>query len=176
MTKGLPRSTGRGAQGAQRQEIIKQTIPFKNVPIVVDGASGVGFGTAVIGDLPDGNILLLGAVAYLQVDSAGGQAGLVDTWNGDYSVGTAPTADASLAGAEIDIIGSTSLPAAVAEDVARTRGVSVTATNAAVIDNTDGSLELNVNVLIDDADISANGIALTLTGELYIAYIVLGDD
>lgn len=174
--KGLPRSTGRGASNAQRQDVIKQVIKFKNVAILVDGATGVGFGSAVIGDLPQGNILLLGAVAYVQVDSAGGQAGLGDTWSGDYSIGTAPTADATLSGAEIDIVGSTAIGPAVAEDAPRTRGVSVTATNAAVLDNTDGSLELNLNLLIDDADISADDVALTLTGELYLVYVALGDD
>jgi len=174
MTKGLPRSTARGA--AARQEIMKQTIKVKNGSLVVNGATGVGFGSLVIGDLPEGNILILGATSYFAFAGAGGQATLSDTWNGDYSVGSAPTADASLAGAEIDIIGSTPTTVAVAEVSPRTRGVSVTATNAAVIDNTDGSAELNLNLLIDDADISADGLVFTVNGELMLAYIVLGDD
>ena len=174
MVKGLQRSLSRGSAG--RQEVIKQTIKVNRASMTVDGATGIGFGTLVIGDLPDGNILLLGAVAYFSFAGAGGQATLSDTWNGDFSVGTAPNADTSLAAAEIDIIGSTPTTVAVAEVSPRTRGVSVTATNAAIIDNTDGALELNLNLLIDDADIGADDLVFLVTGELYLAYVVLGDD
>jgi hypothetical protein len=174
MVKGLRRSLARGA--AVAQEVIKATYTVRALPIVVDGATGVGWGTAVLGDLPEGNILLLGAVSYMQFDSAGGQAGLSDTWNGDYGIGTTPASDGTITAGDIDVIGSTAATVAASEDSPRTRGVSVTATNGAVLDNTDGSLELNLNLLIDDADISADDVALTATGELHIAYIVLGDD
>jgi len=174
MSKGLPRSLSRGAP--QQQEIIKQTFVIDSVPIIIDGATGVGFGSAVIGDLPEGNILLLGAVAYLQVVGTGGQAGLVDTWAGDFGIGTTPASDGTLSAGDIDLVDSTPLAAATAEASPRTRGAGATATNAAILDNTDGSLELNANVLVDDADISADGVTATLVGELYIAYIVLGDD
>jgi len=160
---------------AARQEIIKQTITVRNQTIVVDGAAGIGFGTLVIGDLPDGNILLLGAVAYMAFAGAGGQATLAEAWNGDYGIGTAANGDTTITGAEIDIIGSTPL-LAVAEVTPRTRGVSVTATNAAIIDNTDGSLELNLNLLIDDADISADDLVFIVNGEVHLAFAVLGDD
>jgi len=174
MVKGLRRSLARGT--AASQQIIKQTIAVRAAPLLVDGAAGVGFGSVVIGDVPEGNLLLLGAMAYFQFDSAGGQAGLVDTWNGDYSVGTTPASDGTLTAADIDIVGSTPTTVAVAEDSPRTRGAGVTATNAAIVDNTDGSLELNLNVLIDDADISADDVALTATGEVTLVYVVLGDD
>ena len=98
-----------------------------------------------------------------------------DTWAGDYAVGTTPAGDGTLTGADIDIIGSTPLAAATAEVSPRTRGVGVTATNAAVLDNTDGSLELNLSLLIDDADISGT-VPITATGEIYVSYVVLGDD
>jgi hypothetical protein len=173
MSKGLPRSTGRGAP--QAQEIIKQVIRVNALAIEVDGASGVGFGSAVAGGLPAGNILLLGAVSYLAF-SGPTSAGLVDTWAGDYGVGTTPASDATISGADIDIIGSTEIAAATAEVSPRTRGVGVTATNAAILDNTDGSLEVNINLLVDDANISADDIAMTVTGEIHLAYIVLGDD
>lgn len=175
MTKGLPRSTSRGEP--QRQDIIKQTVLVKDVAILVDGATGVGFGTAVIGDLPEGNILLLGALAYLQFNSAGGQAGLVDTWNGDFAIGTTPTADATVTGTDANIVPLTAVGPAVAEDSPRTRGVQADgAFCGVVLDNTDGALELNLNLIIDDADISADDVALTIKGELTLAYIVLADD
>jgi hypothetical protein len=174
MTKGLPRSMSRGS--ASRQEVVKQTIAVRNASLTLDGATGVGFGSVVIGDLPEGNILLLGAVAYFAFAGAGGQATLSETWNGDYAVGTTPASDGTLSAADIDIIGSTPTTVAVAEVSPRTRGVSVTATNVAVLDNTDGSLELNLSLLIDDADVSADDLVFTVNGELHLAYILLGDD
>ena len=53
------------------------------------------------------------------------------------------------------------------------------ATNAvqAILDNTAGDLELNLNVLLD-ADEVTNGedSVVTVTGTVDVAYIVLGDD
>ena len=45
-----------------------------------------------------------------------------------------------------------------------------------ILDNTDGSLEINLNLLIDDADISADGIPITADGEFQILYTMLLDD
>lgn len=172
MSKGLPRSMSRGS--ALRQEVMKQTFVAKNVAVTVDGATGVGWGTAVIGDLPAGNILLLGAVAYMQFTTA--DAGVQAAFDGDYSIGSTPTADATISGTDADIIPSTALGAATAKVSPRVRGVSTTSLNGAILDNTDGSLELNLNLIIDDANISADDVAFTATGELILLYAVLGDD
>lgn len=153
------------------QEIVKGTIPFNALAIRTTGATGVGFGTVVIGGLPQGNILLLGAVAYATFTKL--DAGTITTFDGDFAIGSAPTADATLSGAEVDIIPSTALGAATA-------GVSPTlrATNATqvILDNTDGSLELNLNLLMDDASVSADDQDFTVSGGLYLVYSVLGDD
>lgn len=169
MAKGLPRSKARGS--AQSNPIIKQTVRVRSVPINVDGATGIGWGTAVIGDLPEGNILFLGAVAYMQVQTAAG--GIIATFTGSYAIGSAPTADSTLAGAEVDLIPATTLAAATAGVSPRTRGVNAT---QAMLTNTDNSLEINLNLLIDDASISANGQACTLTGDVFLSYVVLGDN
>lgn len=174
MSKGLPRSMSRG--NPQVQEIIKQTVVADGLAIEIDGATGVGFGSAVIGGLPEGNILFLGAIAYMQVSGPGGDAGLVDTWEGDYGVGTTPASDGTITAADVDLIESTALAAATAEVSPRTRANHLLADTGQILDNTDGSLEINVNVLIDDASISADDIACTLDGEVYLSYIMLGDD
>lgn len=168
MGKGLPRSMARGPE--RRQEIVKKTIPI-NHTIVVDGATGVGFGSVVIGALPEGNILLLGAVAYVGLDAPA--SGIVADFDGDYSIGTTPASDATLSGADVDVIASTATTQAVATVAPATRSANAT---QAVLDNTDGSLELNLNLLIDDADISADDVEIAATGFLHLAYIVLGDD
>lgn len=174
MGKGLPRSMSRGA--AQRQEIIKQTIVVDAVALsTITGATGVAQdATAVIGDFPEGNILLLGAVGYFQVAGSGSDANLTADWQGDFSVGSAPTADVTLNGAEVDILPSTELAAATAEVSPRTRSVNAT---QVMLDNTDGSLEINFNFVIDADEVTnTEDVALTVTGELHLAYIVLGDD
>lgn len=165
--KGLIRSLSRNPV---RQAVRKQVVRLSNVAISVAGTTGVGFGSAVIGDLPEGNILVLGAVSYLQFTTV--DADVQATFDGDYSIGSATTADAALAGAEVDIIPSTALGAATA-------GVSPVVRGAqgaqAVLDNTDGSLELNLNLLIDDANISGTG-DFTVSGYVVLVYSVLGDD
>lgn len=171
MSKGLPRSLGRGEP--LLQNVYKRSIPINALQVAVtDGAPG--HGTAVIHGLPQGNLLFLGAVAYLQLATA--DADVVAAFDGDFSVGTVPTADTDLADAgEADIIPSTALGAATAKLSPVVRGVSTDALGGGIIDNTDGSLELNLNLLIDDASISGDA-TFTANGVLHLALIVLGDD
>ena len=174
MTKGLPRSLSRGSLG--QQEVVKQVIQVRALAMNVDGATGIGFGSAIAGDFPEGNILFLGAVAYLAF-SGPIDAGLVDTWEGDFGVGTTPASDATLTSGDVDIVPSTALAAATLEVSPRTRGVQPDGSlTGQVFDNTDGSLELNVSLLVDDLDISADGIAMTVEGEIFLIYSVLGND
>lgn len=171
--KGLIRSLSRGS--AIRQEVVKTDLKLNALSLEVDGlADAVGFGTVVIGGLPKGNLLLLGAVAYMQFTKATSATGIQATFDGDYAIGTVPTADADFGETgEADIIPSTALGAATAGVSPRARGANAT---QVMLDNTDGSLELNLNVLIDNANISADNQAMTVTGILHLAYIVLGTD
>lgn len=170
--KGLPRSRGRGKQGLV--PISKMLIPIRNKIInITDPGAAVAWDTEVIGDFPEGNILFLGAIAYLQYSSAA--AGISATFDGDFSIGTAPTADSTLSGAEVDIIPSTAFGAATAKVSPMIRGVSAVAVAGTIYDNTDGSLELNLNTLIDDTGISATS-DMTINGFFQMLYTVLGDD
>jgi hypothetical protein len=99
-------------------------------------------------------------------------ADVIATFDGDYSIGSAPTADNALAGAEVDIIASTPLGAATAKVSPLVRA---TKASAAVLDNTDGALEVNLNLLIDDAAISGAA-DFTVDGVVILSYVVLGDD
>lgn len=174
MGKGLPRSMSRGA--AQRQEVIKQVFRVEDLDITVTGgaSTAAGLGTVVIGDLPEGNILFLGAVSYLQFSGSGSDANLAADWEGNYSIGTTASADTTLDSTDANIIASQALAAATAEVSPRTRGTGAT---QAIFDNTDGSLELNLNLTTADNDVTdSTAVTLTVDGELHIAYIVLGDD
>lgn len=173
MSKGLTRSMSRGSPATQ--EIIKKVIQFSSVGIISSGATGVGFGTAPIAGLPEGNILILGAVAYAQIskDTVAGAAGTLDAFTGSYSIGSAATADATLSAGEIDVVAAQTTAAATAGVSPVTRGVGAA---QAIIDNTDSTKVLNFNLLLDDASVSADTQHLKVSGILYLAYIVLGDD
>ena len=174
MTKGLPRSlkhaSAFNAQDAPAKRIRLQL----NEAMTFTGSTGVAvFQTADIGGLPEGNFLLLGSVANLTFTGPT-SADLSDTWAGDYSVGSAPTADNTLSGAEVDIVPSTAIAAATAEVSASNRGTNAT---QVILDNTAGTLELNLNVLVDADDITnAVAVPITVTGSVDITYSMLGDD
>jgi len=171
MSKGLTYSSRRGVAG--KQSVTKQLVRVNAQAITVNGASGVGFGTAVIGDVPEGNVLFLGAIAYLQFTKVSAATGIQATFDGDYSIGSAPTADATLNGSEVDLIPSTALGAATAGVSPVVRGANAT---QVMLDNTDASLEINLNLLIDDANITADAQGLTVSGYVLLSYVIMGDD
>lgn len=172
--KGLIRSLKRGGH-LTKQNVTRHKILVKDLELTVSATgAAVGFGTAIAGDFPEGNILFLGATGYLKFDGSGSDANLVDDFEGDFSVGSTGTDDVTLDGTDVDILPSTPLPAATAEIGVRTRAANAA---QAMLDNTDGSLEMNINALIDAADITdGESVVLTVNGEIELCYIVLGDD
>ncbi len=175
MTKGLTRSQRRGPE--IEQSIVKHRLNISAVPISVAGTTGVGFGSVVIHDFVEGNVMMLGAVANLTFSGPAGLSGdLSDTWAGDYAIGTTPADDGTLTAGDVDWVPSTALAAATAEVSPKTRGLQSDGSLCGVIfDNTTGSLEVNLNLLVDDADISGT-VAMTATGEVELSYVMLGDD
>ena len=175
MSKGYPRAHERRPR--EQAEVVKERIDLtgKTVTVTATGAA-IGFGSTVIHDFPEGNILLLGIGG--TVGFAGPtSADLSDTWNGDFGVGSTPASDATITAADVDIIASTAIGPATAEAIAAARVVEAHADTAGFLDNTDGSLEVNFNLLIDAADIADDSsVVITLSGSLELAYIVLGDD
>jgi hypothetical protein len=172
--KGLPRSMKRAELAAPHaQSIVRRRVKINNQVInVADGAPG--WGTVVIGDLPQGNIMLLGAVAYLQFLTA--DADVIATWDGDWAIGSAPSAsNIALATDKADIIPSVAIGAATAKLSPRNRATHAVANTGAVYDNTDGAMELNLNMLVDDASISGAA-AFTANGVLMLSFLMLGDD
>lgn len=172
--KGYERGLARGRP--QKAQIIKQRIPIDASLSFTGVNATVIRQQAVIGDFPEGNILFLGAVAYLTFTGPT-SANLTNDFEGDFAIGTAPNADTTLSNAEVDLIPSTAIPAATAEVSGPVRAAHAVAVAGAVYDNTDGSLEINLNVLLDADEVTATQtVAIRATGSLDIAYIVLGDD
>lgn len=170
MGKGLPRSRRHPSPFAPA---IRLDQSFEVTLDNLDGATGVAWETAPIGDFPAGNILILGAV--LNATMTKDTANIIDAFNGDFSVGTTATTDTTLDGTDVDVIPSTAT--GTASGGSRViRGASTASVGGTVFDNTDGSLELNLNVLIDDASIDADDQSVTVAGTLHLVYAILGDD
>jgi len=167
MTKGLSRSISRGNALQQASVAVRATV---NTTITVDGATGIGFGSAAIAGLPEAHLLFLGGRADLTFTEA--DAGMSDTWSGDFGIGTTPADDGTITAADVDLVGSTALGPATAGVASAAADV----TTPAVIDNSAGTGEVNLNLLVDDADISADGVAVTVTGYVTLAVVALGDD
>lgn len=169
MTKGVRRSDMRPNK---RTPLIRQSFVFRDVPITItDGAPG--YGSAEAFKLPEGNVLIHGAVGYVRLSSS--DADLTATFDGDISIGTGATADGSLAGSEINLVASTSLGAATSKSSPLVRLVSATSNNGVIHDNTENDLQFYANVLIDDGSISG-AVDLLLNGHMEVLYTVLGDD
>lgn len=173
MTKGLTRSLNRAP--AQLAHLRKKTILVEDLELTFTGSTGVAVeATAVIGDFEEGNILILGAVSYLSFAGSGSDANLAADWQGEYGIGTTAMSDATISGDDEDIIIGTDLGPATAEVVARTRGIGEA---QSIVDNTDGSLEINLNVYLDADEVTnTEDSVITVNGELHILYSVLGDD
>lgn len=167
MSKGASRALEDAAQDGR--VVAPRVIPFDVTIDVADGAPG--FGAGVIGGLPEGNILVLGGVSYATFTKVSGA--ITDTFTGNYSIGSAPTADGTLNGEEVNVIPSSAISAATAGVSPRTRGAGAT---ASVVDNTAADRELNLNLTIADAAISGAGV-VRAQGELHVVYLPkMGDD
>ena len=89
MTKGRRRSSERPI-GNKRQPMIRQLFKIVNKTIsVVDGAPG--YGSAEAFRLPEGNVLIHGAVGFIILTTS--DADITATFDGDISIGTGSTSD-----------------------------------------------------------------------------------
>lgn len=171
--KGLPRSLARAKAG---NEMTPRRVRYvaKDLALTVTGgaSTAAGSGTVVLGGLPEGNIFFLGGLGYFQFSSTSDE--VQADWQGDFGIGTTPDANATLATTDVNIIGATEIAAATAKVSPMLKVSNVT---HALIDNTENDLELNINLLTDDDDVTDSEEAVFLVnGYLDLVYIVLGDD
>ena len=171
MTKGLPRSLSRGK--ASPEAITKIRIPIDHSISVVAVSTAIGFGSVILAGFPEGQLKVMASA--IKVQFAGPtDANLVDTWEGDFGVGSTPASDATISGTDVDLIGSTAIPAATAElspEVNAIIGVDH------ILDNTENDLEVNLNLLIDAADITDDEtVVIAVTGYMEITLLTMLDD
>lgn len=181
---GSPAASGSGAAagtGVTASElvaggVVHQTVlTFADVEIALtDNAGVVAYGGLKVYDFPAGAILLLGAVADL--DLTKDAAGVNADWDGDFGVGTVTASNNnSLASTEQNIIPTTATPQA--SSGATTANGQSTATENAVIDGTGTAADAFLNFLVDDADHDVGGTPtnLIVNGTLKLTWINLGD-
>lgn len=151
----------------------KYTFTFDDVAVTMaDEAGVVGYGGLKIMDFAAGAILVLGAVADLDLTKS--SAGINDTWDGDFGVGTVTASNnATLASTEQNIIPTTATPQAVS-GATTANGQS---TGVAFLDGTSTAVDVYLNFLVDDADHDITGTAanIIVNGTLTIWAINLGD-
>ena len=136
------------------------------VPVSVVGASGVGFGGAKIYTFPEGRILVLGVTASLKVDPLASNLEAAD--GGDYGIGTTIVSDADLGDTtDVDLCPATSI-----DPIGTAVGAALAA--SAHFDGTSSAKMVNLNLLIDDADIGGTEI-VGMTGTVTLTWINLGD-
>jgi flagellin-like hook-associated protein FlgL len=139
---------------------------------MVDEAGVVAYAGKKVYDFPAGNIIVLGAVADLDLTKS--SAGVNDTWDGDFGIGTVTASNnATLATTEQNIIPTTATPQAVA-GVTTANGAN---TAVAVLDGTATAVDAYVNILVDDADHDVTGTACNIiaNGTVTITWVNAGD-
>lgn len=113
--------------------------------------AAIGFGTKHLDDFPVGHIYIQGAIARIGFEKQ--DANIITTWSGSFSVGSTPTADATLTGTDANIIAEQAIGPAVAGRIvaARTPALPITPFS---LDNSNGALELNLNMTVAAASIT----------------------
>lgn len=153
----------------------KTVLTFTDVDVALtDNAGTVAYGGLKVYDFPAGAILILGAVADLDLTKS--SAGVNADWDGDFGVGTVTAGNNNaLATTEQNIIPTTATPQAVA-GVTTANGQS-TATENAVIDGTSTAVDAYLNILVDDADhdVTSTPCNIIVNGTLTLHWINLGD-
>lgn len=170
--KGLPRSLSRG--NAHLQTVSKIKVAVDHTVTVSATGAAIGFGSVVLSGLPEGQLKMTAAACKLDFSGSGADANLTDTWSGDFGIGTTAADDATITGTDVDVIASTALGPAVAEVAPTANAING---SSAVFDNTEADLELNLNVLVDAADITDDeSVDLTVTGVVEFIFVTLLDD
>jgi hypothetical protein len=166
-----------------------QVIPFDFILAITDPGAAIAFASKAIAKVPKGNWALLTAVSNVIIQDVGG-VGLIAAFTGQYSFGTTATADNALTGTDRDIIGLSNAGVtylAAAGITPKTRGTieltadaalaatgTIQTNNCKLFDNTAGNLNMNFNMTVVDASISANA-SVRVRGQLNLIHAVLGD-
>lgn len=150
-----------------------------NLPVNVSNVTAISFGNARLYNFPEGRIYMKGCMAFFSQiafnNPTGGGSVIAQTGSGDYSIGTAATADSTLNGNEVNILPSTAMLDPFVGGIGRSNAGSALA-SAASFDGTGTPVAAFLNVIIDDAAV-ADGTSSTVffTGSIQITWEWHGD-
>jgi len=165
---------------SEKVEVRTLKLTLTNTPVVMaDEAATVAYGSLKVADLPQGNIVILGAVMDLALTLSA--AGINADWDGDVGLGTTAAGNnAALAGTEQDLIPTTATPQAVASATTAKAKSTATELAAGVFDGTTATgaaKDIYLNILVDDADhdVTTTPTNIICDGTIQITYCNLGD-
>lgn len=156
-------------------EVVHQTVlTLTETPVTVANTTGASFGGVKLYDFPAGRILVHGVTAYFDtIDWSDSDIGA--TGSGDYSLGTTITADATLDGTDVDLLPSSAMLDPFVDGVGSSNAGTALAASAQ-FDGTSTAKDLNLNVIIDDADVAdAASDVVLFTGTITVTWVNLGD-
>lgn len=171
-------SLGAAANGAVATEgltgVNQTVIKLSSIVFALADVAGVvAFVGKKLYDFPAGVITILGVTANLAITKS--SAGVNNDFDGDFSIGSVTAAgDATLTGAEADIVPSTPTPQAVA-GATTAKGKSGAA--PVQLDGSATAADLFLNLLVDDADhdVTTTPANLVVTGTITVLWAALGD-
>jgi len=86
---------------------------FAGLPVLTGNTTGASFGSKQVFTFPQARVRIDNVNAYFKTiafnAAAGGAGNISQTGSGDYSMGSAATADATLAGTDVDLLPSTAM-------------------------------------------------------------------
>lgn len=146
-------------------------LTLASTPVTVANTSGASFGGLKLYDFPNGRIYILGGSSNLTFTWTG--ESIAAGGSGDYSLGTTITADATLSSTDVDIQASTAMLDPFVLGVGTGSGVFAA---PAAYDGTATAKDLNINIIIDDADVAdGDSDTVLVSGSIRMAYVDFGD-
>lgn len=150
----------------------KTVITLASTPVTVGNTTGASFGGVKLYDFPEGRLLIKGVTFSLGFVWTGED--IAATGSGDYSLGTTITADATLNGTDVDLGPSTAMVDPFVGGVGTPTSGALAA--SAQFDGTGTAKDLNLNIIIDDADVSDGASDVVLaSGTITVSWENLGD-
>lgn len=172
-TAGVANGTGVVAEEGGSGIVNRTVLRFTNTPIpLLDAAGVVAYGGLRVYDMPEGNILILGATTDIALTKS--SAGVIDAFDGDVGVGTVTASNnATLSLTEQNIIPTTATPQAVAGATT----ADAVSTASVMLDGTATPVDVFLNFLVDDADhdVTTTPCNLIVNGTLTLVWAYLGD-
>jgi hypothetical protein len=149
----------------------KTVLTLTATPVTVGNTTGISFGGLKLYDFPAGRIAVIGATADLSFDWH--SQGPAETGSGDFALGTTITSDATLDGTDVNLLPSTALTDPFVAGVGAGKGALAA---SAQFDGTTTPVDLNINIIIDDADVAdGDSDVVSVSGTITIVWANLGD-